>query len=60
MKIVGKDNYNREWVSDCLVAENVNPYLGKRIIDYLNLSDRNTFYELVEDDYKLFGASTLY
>lgn len=60
MKIVGKDNYNRETVSDVLVAENVKEHYGKRIVKFLNERNSNTYYELVEDDYKLYDASCLY
>lgn len=60
MKIVGKDNYNRETVSDVLVAENVKEHYGKRIVKFLNERNSNTYYELVEDDYKLYDANDLY
>lgn len=40
MKIIGVDNYNRENISDVLVAENVaNEYLGNRIVDFLNYGE---------------------
>ena len=60
MKIIGKDNYNRENVSDYLVAENVNWYYGKKIVELLNRNVSSTFYEAVEDDYKLYGADLMY
>lgn len=58
MKIVGVDNYDREIYDDILVCENVkNKYYGNKIVDMLNRQAENggeTFYKLVEDDYKLF------
>ena len=58
MKIIMVDNFNRENVSDTLIAENVSEYFGKKIVKYLN----NTFsgdtspdyFKLVTNDYKLF------
>lgn len=60
MKIIGKDNFGRESVSDFLVCEKVrNNYVGKVMVDALNArggDDGPTFFELVEDDYKLWGG----
>lgn len=53
MKIVEKDNYCRESVSDTLVAENVNEYFGKIIVDFLNTKTDCYFYSLEEDNYRL-------
>jgi len=37
MKIIGVDNYNRENVSDILIAENItNEYLGNKMVEVLN------------------------
>ena len=58
MKIVGKDN--REYLSDFLVAEKVNSYLGSKIVDFLNEKESDTYYVLVEDDYKLYDHTVLY
>ena len=60
MKIIAKDNYDRETISDYLVAENLNDYYGKMITNLLNRTASDTFYEAVEDDYKLYDASTMY
>ena len=58
MKIIRVDNYARENVSDKLVCENVNEYYGKHIVEFLNnkFSGEHSpdYYELVEDDYKLY------
>lgn len=57
MKIIAIDNFDRDWVSDILVCENVNEYYGKKIVDYLNKEvggNSQNFYILKEDDYKLY------
>ena len=52
MKIVG--TYNRESIADFLVAENVDKYLGVQIVQYLNRNTSDTYFSLVEDNYKLY------
>lgn len=54
MKIVGTDNYNRDSIADFLVAENVDKYLGVQIVQYLNRNTSDTYFSLVEDNYKLY------
>lgn len=55
MKIIGVDNYDREYISDFLVCENVNKGYGNELVNYLNKQDdQPRFYKLVEDDYKLY------
>ncbi len=57
MKIIAIDNFSRENVDDMLVAENVNRYYGKLIVDLLNQKfsvNHDWFYKLVVDDYKLY------
>jgi hypothetical protein len=55
MKIIGVDNYDRENVSDILVAENVNEYYSKLIVKKLNVGgDESRFYKAVNDDYALY------
>jgi len=58
MKIIQIDNYDRDYISDVLVCENVNEYYGKKILDFLIKSLSNdtgqNYYRLVEDDYKLY------
>jgi hypothetical protein len=57
MKIVGKSNYDLDYVSDILIAENVNEYYGKLMVTLLqhDMDGTETYYpELVDDDYKLY------
>lgn len=58
MKIICVDNFNRESVSDTLVAENVNEFYGKKIVDFLNdkFSGDTTgcWFRLVTNKYKLY------
>jgi len=58
MKIIKTDNFDRDYVSDKLVCENVNQYYGKHIVDFLNnkFSGDNSsdFYKLVEDGQELY------
>lgn len=58
MKIICVDNFNRESRSDNLVAENVNAYYAKFIVEKLNenLSGDQSpnFYRVVTDNYKLY------
>lgn len=56
MKIIQVDNFNRDYVSDVLIAENVNEYFGKLIVDFLNSRESVTserFFVLRKDSYKL-------
>jgi len=58
MKIIKTDNFDRDCISDVLIAENVNEYYGKFITGVLNkkYSGEHSpdFYRLVQDDYKLY------
>lgn len=58
MKIIGKDNFCRDTVSDILVCENVNSYYGEKLLNHLKSTlEHDTcdyVYYLVEDDYKLY------
>lgn len=40
--------------ADFLVAENVDKYLGVQIVQYLNRNTSDTYFSLVEDNYKLY------
>jgi hypothetical protein len=56
MKIIAVDNFARESVADILIAENVNEYMGKRIVDALNDKQHENsqeWFRLVPDDYVL-------
>lgn len=56
MKIIAKDNYDRETVSDRLICENIDKHIGERMVNFLNENGRSQFdfFVLVEDDYKLY------
>ena len=54
MKIVLVDGFNRDYVADTLVAENVNPRFGELIIRLLNQhASESDYYVLKPDDYEL-------
>jgi len=55
MKIIGRDNFNRDTVDDVLIAENVSGYYAEIIKNYLNADDKNDryYFDVTEDDYKL-------
>lgn len=58
MKLIKVDNFDRESVSDVLIAENVNPHYADEIVVFLN--DRHSgdnspdYFKLVEDGKKLY------
>lgn len=58
MKIICKDNFDRESVSDKLIAENVDELYLQSIVDYLNNryggNSSPDFFKTVEDNYKLY------
>ena len=60
MKIVCKDNFGRDIVSDTLVCENVNEYYGKFLVNILNEKYggeySEDFFTLEDDNYKLYDA----
>lgn len=55
MKIITKDNFDRDLFTEKVVAENVTPYLGKQLVkqwnDYYWVSESEYYLALVEDDY---------
>ena len=55
MKIIKVDNFDRETVSDFLVAENVNMFWGALIVELINTGHRNSpdYFRLVENDHVL-------
>ena len=56
MKIICKDNYDRETVSDSLVAENLSGYYAELIARLLNQhfgEESQGFFEAVPDYHKL-------
>ena len=59
MKIIRKDNYGQDNVSNKLIAENVSDYMGNKIVNCLNNTwdrDPADWYSLEADDYKLYDA----
>lgn len=63
MKIICVDNYDRPTVSDKLVAENLDELNGNKLVtllNNLNPSGGPHWYKLVEDDYKLYDAASIY
>lgn len=60
MKVIKKDNMDRENISDSLVCENCNEYYATMIADLLNKQAGETspdWYVSVRDDYKLYQFS---
>ena len=57
MKIIKTDNFDRDYISDLLIAENVNKGFAECLVEQLNntYSGCNSpdFFKLVPDDYKL-------
>ena len=55
-KIIAVDNYDRETISDTLIADNVHELFGKEIVDKLNDKNPNGswFFRLVPLSHKLF------
>lgn len=58
MKIIAKDNFDRETVSENLVAENVSQFYAPIIVRFLNEKfsgmDAPHFFAVEPDDYKLY------
>lgn len=58
MKIIQIDNFNRDNVSDSLIAENVPRFFAKAIVEFLNEKYGGptsiSFYIYRPDDYKLY------
>lgn len=60
MKIVTKDNFNRDLFKERVVAENVDESFGKQLVKAWNArywNDHSDYYlVLVEDDYELYDG----
>ena len=60
MKIITKDNFDRDLFTEKVIAENVDETMGKELVALWN--DKNWFghseyyLALVEDDYKLYDG----
>ena len=56
MKIIRVDNFDRDYVSDVLIAKDVTEIYGKLIVKLLNSHEGERsqyFYRVVDDQYKL-------
>lgn len=65
MKIITKDNFNRDLFTEVVVAENVNEFIGSQLVKEWNnkhWNEHSDFYlALVEDEYQLYdGYAGLY
>lgn len=64
MKIVQVDNFNRETVSDILVADGVCERYGKVMVEALiaqfSSGSSEAWFVLAEDDYKLYDHTIIY
>lgn len=62
MKIITKDNFDRDLFAEEVIAENVNEAVGKQMVKTWNnkyWDDHSEYYlKLVEDDYKLYDGYT--
>ena len=57
MKIIRTDNFDREHISDGLIAENVNEFFAKLVAKLLNKyigADSQDYFKAVPDDHKLY------
>ena len=59
MKIIQVDNFDRDSVSDILIAESMTDYWANKIVSWLNKKFSNEdssplFFKAVSDDYKLY------
>jgi hypothetical protein len=60
MKIVTKDNFDRDLFTEKVVAENVNEFIGTQLVQQWNdkywTEHSEVYLALVEDDYKLYDG----
>lgn len=60
MKIITKDNFDRDIFAEEVIAENVNESLGVELVEQWNNhywhEHSNIYLELVADDYKLYNG----
>ena len=58
MKIIRKDNLDRDAISEVLICSDVGTYFGTEIVQYLNdkfSGDRSPdYFKLVADDYTIY------
>lgn len=57
MKILKIDNFNRDWLPDTIIAENVSEYYATKIVDFLNSESGDNwtqdYYRAVDDNYQV-------
>jgi hypothetical protein len=60
MKIVTKDNFDRDLFTEQVVAENLSEFIGKQLVTEWNKKHWNegsdSYLELVDDNYKLYDG----
>lgn len=60
MKIVTKDNFDRDLFVELIVAENVNKVYGEELVKLHNerywKNESDSYLALVEDDYELYNG----
>lgn len=60
IKIITKDNFDRDLFTETVVAENVSEHYGKELVRLWNKArwtdESDIFLELVEDDYELYDG----
>lgn len=60
LKIITKDNFDRDLFTEKVIAENVNEFIGKQLVQRWNdkyWTEQSDFYlKLVEDDYVLYDG----
>jgi len=60
VKIIWKDNFDRDLYSEVVVAENVDKYVGQDLVKLHNDKywdgQSNSYLALVEDDYELYDG----
>lgn len=57
MKIIGTSNFDRDSVSDILIAENVHEYWADKFVKMMNTKSgkySTYFYQVKPDNYKLY------
>jgi len=63
MKIVMKNNFNRELFKEEIIAENVDPVFGEKLVHCYNekhwTETSEIYLELVDDDYKPYDGYAL-
>jgi hypothetical protein len=60
MKIITKDNFDRDLFTEKIIAENVNKFIGEQLVKEWNdkywTEHSDIYLALVNDDYKLYDG----